>query len=172
MTLDDARELAEARVSLARANARPCTRPPTTTSRSRSPTPTATAPAPGVVRSALRILDDRSITGRTWARRHAHPRRGPRRRTATAPRARGVLRDEDDLQLLAELGGVLDQTVGAAGLSAGSYLVLRELVAAPGPQPGDRAGRAPAGRPGGGGRRSAGAWCRPTWRGRAPTASR
>jgi DNA-binding MarR family transcriptional regulator len=46
-----------------------------------------------------------------------------------------VLRDEDDLQLLAELGGVLDETVSAAGLSAGSYLVLRELVAHPGPNP-------------------------------------
>lgn len=46
-----------------------------------------------------------------------------------------MLRDEDDLQLLAELGGVLDQTVTAAGLSSGSYLVLRELVAAPGPHP-------------------------------------
>jgi DNA-binding MarR family transcriptional regulator len=44
-----------------------------------------------------------------------------------------VLRSEDDLQLLAELAGVLDETVTAAGLSAGSYLVLRELVAHPGP---------------------------------------
>lgn len=44
-----------------------------------------------------------------------------------------MLRDEDDLQLLAELGGVLDQTVTAAGLSSGSYLILRELDAAPGP---------------------------------------
>lgn len=46
-----------------------------------------------------------------------------------------MYRDEDDLQLLAELAGVLDQTVTAAGLSAGSYLVLRELVASPGPNP-------------------------------------
>jgi DNA-binding MarR family transcriptional regulator len=46
-----------------------------------------------------------------------------------------VYRDEDDLQLLAELAGVLDETVSAAGLSAGSYLVLRELVATPGPNP-------------------------------------
>jgi hypothetical protein len=44
-----------------------------------------------------------------------------------------VYRDEDDLQLLAELAGVLDETVTAAGLSPGSYLVLRELVAHPGP---------------------------------------
>ena len=46
-----------------------------------------------------------------------------------------MYRDEDDLQLLAELAGVLDETVSAAGLSAGSYLVLRELVATPGPNP-------------------------------------
>lgn len=46
-----------------------------------------------------------------------------------------MLRDEDDLQLLAELGGVLDQTVATAGLTSGSYLVLRELVARPGPNP-------------------------------------
>lgn len=44
-----------------------------------------------------------------------------------------MLRDEDDLQLLAELGGVLDQTVTAAGLSSGSYLILRELDADRGP---------------------------------------
>ena len=44
-----------------------------------------------------------------------------------------MLRDEEDLQLLAELAGVLDQTVTAAGLSAGSYLVLRELAGEPGP---------------------------------------
>lgn len=46
-----------------------------------------------------------------------------------------MLRDEDDLQLLAELGGVLDQTVATAGLTSGSYLVLRELVTRPGPNP-------------------------------------
>jgi DNA-binding MarR family transcriptional regulator len=44
-----------------------------------------------------------------------------------------MYRDEDDLQLLAELAGVLDQTVADAGLSQGTYLVLRELVAHPGP---------------------------------------
>lgn len=38
-----------------------------------------------------------------------------------------MLRDEADLELLAELAGVLDQTVNAAGLTSGSYLVLREL---------------------------------------------
>lgn len=46
-----------------------------------------------------------------------------------------MLRDEDDLQLLAELAGVLDEVVSATGLSAGSYLVLRDLVANPGPNP-------------------------------------
>jgi DNA-binding MarR family transcriptional regulator len=44
-----------------------------------------------------------------------------------------MYRDEDDLQLLAELAGVLDQTVTDAGLSQGPYLVLRELVAQEGP---------------------------------------
>lgn len=39
-----------------------------------------------------------------------------------------MLRDEADLELMAELAGVLDQTVTAAGLTAGTYLVLRELV--------------------------------------------
>lgn len=44
-----------------------------------------------------------------------------------------MYRDEDDLQLLAELAGVLDQTVTDAGLSQGPYLVLRELAAHEGP---------------------------------------
>ncbi len=43
-----------------------------------------------------------------------------------------MYRDEDDLRLLAELAGVLDQTVTSAGLSSGTYLVLRELAEAPG----------------------------------------
>ncbi len=42
-----------------------------------------------------------------------------------------MYRDEDDLQLLAEVAGVLDQVVLATGLSPGSYLLLRELVANP-----------------------------------------
>ncbi len=42
-----------------------------------------------------------------------------------------MLRDEDDLQLLAEVAGVLDQVVLGTGLSPGSYLLLRELVANP-----------------------------------------
>lgn len=45
----------------------------------------------------------------------------------------GMYRDEDDLQLLAELAGVLDQRVARSGLSSGSYLILRHLVAHPGP---------------------------------------
>jgi DNA-binding MarR family transcriptional regulator len=47
-----------------------------------------------------------------------------------------VLRDEADLELLAELAGVLDQTVNAAGLTSGSYLVLRELCRHDEPQEG------------------------------------
>lgn len=44
-----------------------------------------------------------------------------------------MYRSEEDIELLGELAGVLDQTVAAGGLSAGSYLVLRELVRADGP---------------------------------------
>ena len=42
-----------------------------------------------------------------------------------------MYRDEDDLQLLAEVAGVLDQVVMDAGLSSGSYLLLRSLAAEP-----------------------------------------
>jgi hypothetical protein len=42
-----------------------------------------------------------------------------------------VYRDEDDLQLLAEVAGVLDQVVMDAGLSSGAYLLLRSLAAEP-----------------------------------------
>lgn len=45
-----------------------------------------------------------------------------------------MYRSEEDLELLAELAGVLDATVGEEGLSSGSYLVLRELVAEVEPQ--------------------------------------
>lgn len=41
-----------------------------------------------------------------------------------------MYRSDDDIALLAELAGILDQTVAAAGMSAGSYLLLRELVRA------------------------------------------
>jgi DNA-binding MarR family transcriptional regulator len=44
-----------------------------------------------------------------------------------------VLRSEEDLALLAELAGVLDQTVTEHGLSSGTYLVLRRLATAEGP---------------------------------------
>jgi DNA-binding MarR family transcriptional regulator len=39
-----------------------------------------------------------------------------------------VYRSDEDLALLTELAGVLDQTVTDAGLSSGTYLVLRELA--------------------------------------------
>lgn len=41
-----------------------------------------------------------------------------------------MYRSEEDIQLLAELAGVLDQTVAAHGMTAGTYLVLRELLRA------------------------------------------
>lgn len=62
--------------------------------------------------------------------RHAH-RDAPR---AGAPVRPLMYRDEDDLQLLAELAGVLDERVARAGLSSGSYLILRDLLRNPGPQ--------------------------------------
>lgn len=46
-----------------------------------------------------------------------------------------MYRSDEDLQLLGELAGVLDQTVAARGMSAGTYLVLRELVRAPEGEP-------------------------------------
>ena len=39
-----------------------------------------------------------------------------------------MYRSDDDIALLTELAGILDQTVAAGGLSPGSYLLLRELV--------------------------------------------
>ena len=44
-----------------------------------------------------------------------------------------MYRSDDDLALLAELAGVLDQTVTEHGLSSGTYLVLRQLMRADGP---------------------------------------
>jgi DNA-binding MarR family transcriptional regulator len=41
-----------------------------------------------------------------------------------------MYRSDDDIALLTELAGVLDQTIAAGGLSAGTYLLLRELVRA------------------------------------------
>jgi DNA-binding MarR family transcriptional regulator len=46
-----------------------------------------------------------------------------------------MYRSDEDLELLAELAGVLDQTVNARGLSAGGYLVLRELARDPATRP-------------------------------------
>jgi len=40
-----------------------------------------------------------------------------------------MYRSEEDLALLAEIAGVVDQTVTEAGLSSGTYLVLRHLAA-------------------------------------------
>lgn len=45
-----------------------------------------------------------------------------------------MFRDQDDIQLLAELAGVLDARVERSGLSSGSYLILRDLIRHPGPQ--------------------------------------
>ena len=46
-----------------------------------------------------------------------------------------MYRDEADLELLAELAGVLDRTVTDAGLGPGAYLVLRQLASTEEPQP-------------------------------------
>ncbi len=42
-----------------------------------------------------------------------------------------MYRDEDDLQLLAEVAGVLDGVVMEAGLSSGAYLLLHRLAGMP-----------------------------------------
>ena len=67
VTLDDARRLADARVSLARANARPEFGPSDHDFQITVANTHGHGAGAGVVRSALRILDDRGITGRTWA---------------------------------------------------------------------------------------------------------
>jgi len=46
-----------------------------------------------------------------------------------------MYRSDDDIALLTELAGVLDQTVAAVGLSAGTYLLLRDLVRVDADQP-------------------------------------
>lgn len=66
VTLDDARTLAEARVSLARANARPVRHEADHDFEITVANTQGHGARAGVVRSALRILDDRGITGRTW----------------------------------------------------------------------------------------------------------
>ena len=66
---------------------------------------------------------------------------GARQRDPGFRQGAGVVEGHIDLEerpvgrLLGELGGVLDRTVGAAGLASGSYLGLRDLVAHPGPNP-------------------------------------
>lgn len=66
VTLDDARNLSEARVSLARANARPMRVPADHDFEITVANTHGHGARAGVLRSALRILDDRGITGRTW----------------------------------------------------------------------------------------------------------
>lgn len=66
VTLDDARKLSEARVSLARANARPVRAEADHDFEITVANTHGHGARAGVVRSALRILDDRGITGRTW----------------------------------------------------------------------------------------------------------
>lgn len=66
VTLDDASDLAEARVSLARANARPVRGAGDHDFEITVANTQGHGARAGVVRSALKILDDRSITGRTW----------------------------------------------------------------------------------------------------------
>ncbi len=66
VTLDDARQLSEARVSLARANARPVRTEADHDFEITVANTQGHGARAGVVRSALRILDDRGITGRTW----------------------------------------------------------------------------------------------------------
>lgn len=67
LTLDDPTRLAEARVALARANARPVRVPADHDFEITVSNTHGHGARAGVVRSALRILDERGITGRTWA---------------------------------------------------------------------------------------------------------
>lgn len=66
VTLDDARRLADARVALARANARPVRVAADHDFEITVASTQGHGARAGVVRSALRTLDDRGITGRTW----------------------------------------------------------------------------------------------------------
>jgi len=67
VTLDDARRLTEARVALARANARPQYGPADHDFAITVAHTHGHGARAGVVRSALRTLDMLGITGRTWA---------------------------------------------------------------------------------------------------------
>lgn len=66
VTLDDPLRLSDARVSLARANARPVRVAADHDFEITVANTHGHGAGAGVVRSALRILDDRGITGRTW----------------------------------------------------------------------------------------------------------
>jgi len=66
VTLDDPLRLADARVALARANARPVRVEADHDFEITVANTHGHGAAAGVVRSALKILDDRDITGRTW----------------------------------------------------------------------------------------------------------
>jgi hypothetical protein len=66
VTLDDARRLSEARVGLARANGRPVRGPGDHDFEITVANTHGRGARTGVVRSALRILDDLGIEGRTW----------------------------------------------------------------------------------------------------------
>lgn len=67
VTLDDSRRLAEARVALARANARPQYGPGDHDFAITVANTSGHGARAGVVRSALKLLDDLGIGGRTWA---------------------------------------------------------------------------------------------------------
>lgn len=67
VTLDDPKRLAEARVALARANARPVRGAGDHDFEITVANTHGHGARAGVVRSALRILDDLGIGGRTWA---------------------------------------------------------------------------------------------------------
>jgi hypothetical protein len=67
VTVADARRLNEARVALARANARPVRGAGDADFEITVCNTHGRGAAAGVVRSALRILDDLGIAGRTWA---------------------------------------------------------------------------------------------------------
>lgn len=69
VTLDDASRLAEARVGLARANARPVKGPGEVDFEITVANTWGRGARVGVVRSALRVLDELGITGRTWGGR-------------------------------------------------------------------------------------------------------
>jgi hypothetical protein len=66
LTIEDPRRLTEARVALSRANARPVRVPADHDFQITVASAYGHGATPGVVRSALRILDERGITGRTW----------------------------------------------------------------------------------------------------------